>query len=95
MKAVGGFVFKMKNASLRNVSNYLQLGTITPVDVLDFCYDRALYGETALKLNCFTVLADYEDLRKEALESGHRYIAGERLSAIDGIPISLKANLSW
>ncbi len=89
-----GFIFRLKNASLRNVSAFLQRKTITPVDLLDFCYQRALYGEKYLGLNCFTQIFDYDTLMKQAVASTERYKYGERICAIDGIPISVKANVS-
>jgi aspartyl-tRNA(Asn)/glutamyl-tRNA(Gln) amidotransferase subunit A len=64
--------------------------TFTPVDALEACVARARECQGAL--NAF-VHFDEEGARKSAAASAARWARGEALSAIDGVPVSLKDNL--
>src|SRR5262245_44616728 len=61
----------------------------SPVEALDACLARAAACQSAM--NLFVSLDD--NARRAAEESGQRWARREPLSALDGVPISVKDNL--
>ncbi|GMH82563.1 hypothetical protein TL16_g09301 [Triparma laevis f. inornata] len=67
----------------------------TPTAALNYCFERITLSETTHSLNTFTYLPPTNELRDQAAASSERYATNTQLSPIDGIPISVKANISW
>ncbi|GMI10235.1 hypothetical protein TrVE_jg87 [Triparma verrucosa] len=81
--------------SLSRLSALLKSKQTTPTAALDFILERIKLSEETHSLNTFTYLPSTESLHELARASTARYADGSPLSPIDGIPISVKANISW
>lgn len=57
-------------------------------------FNLAYFGEDALKLNAYTKLLSAEDIAEQAAESDDRIKNGNPKSLLDGIPVTIKANIA-
>ena len=85
----------LRSMTLTCLSSALRERTVTPVEALDFCLSRAELSESAYSLNNFIFIKPRASLIDEACASADRYANGSPKSPIDGVPISVKANLAW
>src|SRR5881396_2366460 len=65
-------------------------GTVSPVDVLEACLARIEKLNPTLNA---IVTCDSAGAREAAMRSAARWRAGKPLSALDGVPITIKDNL--
>ena len=85
----------LHNISLTKASCLLKAQKITSIELVNHCYGLAKFGERELKLNAYVHLAPSLDLLLEqACAADDRIKRGQPLSALDGIPISIKANIA-
>jgi len=67
---------------------------LTAVELASYCHAIATYGEEKLNLNAFSHLLSWGDVYKQAKESQERINQNRPLSPLDGLPISIKANIA-
>lgn len=84
----------LQNINLTNASRLLSSQKLTSSEIIDHCYNLACEGEEKLKLNAYTYINDLDDLLERARASDERIRSNKRLSPLDGLPISVKANIS-
>ena len=72
----------------------LESGLITSENLSSFCYALARSGEEIWRLNAYSNLVPLDDLLAKARASDERRFSGQRLSMLDGIPVSVKSNLA-
>ena len=58
------------------------------------CLNRAVFGEETLRLNAFTHLLSKDEILAQANLSDNRIRNNQRLSLLDGIPVTIKSNIS-
>jgi aspartyl-tRNA(Asn)/glutamyl-tRNA(Gln) amidotransferase subunit A len=80
--------------TVRQLNRLLSAGLVTSEQVCSYCFNLAVAGEDVWKLHAFSDLLSREDVLDQARASDERRRKGEILSALDGIPISIKANLA-
>jgi aspartyl-tRNA(Asn)/glutamyl-tRNA(Gln) amidotransferase subunit A len=80
--------------TVRQLNRLLSAGLVTSEQVCSYCFNLAVAGEEIWKLHAFSDLLSREDVLDQARASDERRRKGETLSALDGIPISIKANLA-
>lgn len=81
--------------TLRNVRALLDSGLIESVDLVNYCRNLAVAGETLWKLHAFSHISNRDELVEEARQSDWRRNSSTgALSILDGIPISIKANIA-
>ncbi|GMH75872.1 hypothetical protein TrLO_g14906 [Triparma laevis f. longispina] len=83
------------STTLTRLSTAFASKSTTPTAALNYCFERITLSETTHSLNTFTYLPPTNELRDQAAASSERYATNTQLSPIDGIPISVKANISW
>ena len=81
--------------SMSRLSSAFRSKQITPLAALDFCLERAYLSESTHKLNTMTFVHSRDTLVKAATASTKRYQDGTQLSPIDGVPVSVKANIAY
>jgi aspartyl-tRNA(Asn)/glutamyl-tRNA(Gln) amidotransferase subunit A len=80
--------------TLRRFEQLISSGGATIPQVTAYCRALAVAGEEILQLNAFTTLISATEVEEQAGASQRRWDAGTPLSPIDGLPISVKANLA-
>lgn len=80
--------------TLQQASNLLFKQKINSTTLSKQCHERAIFGEEQLKLNAFTHLLSYDKILEQAQSSDKRIQQNERLSPLDGIPVTVKANIA-
>jgi aspartyl-tRNA(Asn)/glutamyl-tRNA(Gln) amidotransferase subunit A len=80
--------------TIRQVSRLIDLGLVTSEQLAAFCHSLASAGEEIWRLNAFATIVALDDVLREARAADQRRHLGERLSLLDGIPISVKANIA-
>jgi aspartyl-tRNA(Asn)/glutamyl-tRNA(Gln) amidotransferase subunit A len=76
------------------LSRLLNAGLISSEQLSAYCYTLAVAGEDIWNLHAFERLTSQEDLLDQARMSDKRRIEKSILSALDGIPVSIKANIA-
>jgi Asp-tRNA(Asn)/Glu-tRNA(Gln) amidotransferase A subunit family amidase len=72
----------------------IDLGLVTSEQLAAFCHSLATAGEEVWRLNAFSTIVALDDVLREARAADQRRYLGKRLSLLDGIPISVKANIA-
>lgn len=80
--------------TVRQLNRLLSAGLVTSEQVCSYCFNLAVAGEDVWKLHAFSDLLSREDVLDQARASDERRRKGQSLSALDGIPVSIKANLA-
>jgi aspartyl-tRNA(Asn)/glutamyl-tRNA(Gln) amidotransferase subunit A len=80
--------------TVRQLNRLLSAGLVTSEQVCSYCFNLAVAGEEIWKLHAFSDLLSREEVLDQARASDERRRRGESLSALDGIPVSIKANLA-
>jgi aspartyl-tRNA(Asn)/glutamyl-tRNA(Gln) amidotransferase subunit A len=84
--------------TVARVQRWLESGALSSVDLCSYCYALAVAGETKYQLGAFARLVDRDAVLDQARASDERRRRQQqqkrRLSALDGIPVSIKANLA-
>ena len=96
--------------TLTRAARLLSSGKLTSVQLCTYCHELASLGDRplyrsrddgsgndvppGLGLNAFAELSSLEKLLQHAAESDRRREAGLSLGLLDGIPISVKANVA-
>ena len=80
--------------SIREASKLLNQFELSSTSLATQCFERAIYGEESLQLNAFTHLLSEEDIQKQAKASEERYRLKKTKSILDGIPVTIKANIA-
>ncbi|KAL3826513.1 hypothetical protein ACHAXA_004350 [Cyclostephanos tholiformis] len=57
-------------------------------------YNLAVFGERSLLLNAYAKLLDVDDIMEQSKESDERIRCGHPKSDLDGIPVTMKANIA-
>ena len=76
------------------LSRLLRDRILTSEQLATYCYTLAVAGESLWKLNAFARLVDRDEVLNQALLSDQRRRDGLSLSPLDGIPVSIKANIA-
>ena len=85
----------LKNISITKAIRLLRDQKLTSCELVSYCYNLAVLGEEELKLNAYVHLApSLNILLEQARAADHRIKNGRALSPIDGIPVSIKANIA-
>lgn len=80
--------------SLKKASKLLLSLKTTSTSLSKQCHKRALFGEEQLHLNAFTHLLSTDEILEQAKASDERIRHNQRLSPLDGIPVTVKANIA-
>ena len=72
----------------------LAAGAISSEDLVQYCHALAVAGEEQWHLNAFVHIQDRMDLVFQARDLDDRRRSGELIGALNGIPVSVKANLA-
>lgn len=88
----------MAPLTLQRVRRLLEAGIISSEQLSFYCHNLAVAGEDVWRLNAFTHLISRDQLLDWARESDRRrqrhQTNGKQVSPLEGIPISIKANLA-
>jgi aspartyl-tRNA(Asn)/glutamyl-tRNA(Gln) amidotransferase subunit A len=85
---------KLPVLTLKRASWLLASGKITSEELCTYCHNLAVAGEEQWQLNAFTKLIPLSELLQEARVSDNRRRRGGDVSPLEGIPVSIKANLA-
>ena len=85
----------LEKINLSRACTLLRENKVTSLELVEHCYNLAHFGDNELKLNAYTYIEKLENLRKQANASDDRIRKGCTLSPLDGIPISIKANMAF
>lgn len=80
--------------SLRNIEALLNSQELSCEQLAQYCYATAVAGEDIWNLRAFSRLCSWDEIQEAAQASDGRRKAGNPKSVLDGIPISVKANLA-
>jgi aspartyl-tRNA(Asn)/glutamyl-tRNA(Gln) amidotransferase subunit A len=84
--------------SLRRVRKLLDSECLSSVDLMNYCRSLAIAGETIWKLHAFSGIENHDALIEQAQQSDYRRRSskgdGAPHSILDGIPVSVKANIA-
>lgn len=80
--------------TIRQANRLLSSGLVTSEQLYRYCYALAVAGEEVWTLRAFTRLVPFDDALELARLSDQRRSRGKLRSALDGIPISIKANIA-
>ena len=72
----------------------LAAGAISSEDLVQYCHALAVAGEEQWHLNAFVYIQDRMDLVLQARDLDDRRRSGEPIGVLNGIPVSVKANLA-
>lgn len=67
---------------------------VTSQQLCQHAHHLALFGEESLRLNAFAKLLPWEDVLEQARRSDARLRRGAPRSALEGVPVTFKANLA-
>jgi aspartyl-tRNA(Asn)/glutamyl-tRNA(Gln) amidotransferase subunit A len=85
---------KLPRITLRQFESLISSKAVTVPQLTSYCPSLAIAGELVWKLNAFASVFPAEDIRAKAQASQKRWDAGQPLSPLDGVPITVKANLA-
>eukprot|EP00957_Ditylum_brightwellii_P094454 7192252-Ditylum_brightwellii.AAC.1 len=80
--------------SLTRATSLLSSQSLTSIDLSTYCHTLATIGEQSYNLNAFSQILPFEAIQTQARESDERRAQGKAKSILDGIPISIKANIA-
>jgi aspartyl-tRNA(Asn)/glutamyl-tRNA(Gln) amidotransferase subunit A len=80
--------------SIRRVGQLMAEGKLSSKELCSYCYTLSLAGENVWKLSAFLRLLDRDTLMEQAEASDARWKTNRPLSLLDGIPVTIKANLA-
>jgi aspartyl-tRNA(Asn)/glutamyl-tRNA(Gln) amidotransferase subunit A len=84
-----------RHLTISQASHLLTTHQITPQQLCTHYYNLAYFGETSLKLNAYVKLLSLDEILYQAQQSHDRiYDGNKRKSVLDGIPITVKANIA-
>jgi aspartyl-tRNA(Asn)/glutamyl-tRNA(Gln) amidotransferase subunit A len=83
-----------RHLTISQASHLLTTKQITPQQLCTHYYNLAYFGETSLKLNAYVKLLSLDEILCQAQKSYDRFYGGNRKSVLDGIPITIKANIA-
>ena len=86
--------FKLPLLTLKRASWLLASGKVTSEELCTYCHNLAVAGEEQWQLNAFTRLIPLSELLEYARASDDRRRRGGFVSPLEGIPVSIKANLA-
>ena len=67
---------------------------LTSQNLCQHCYNLAIFGEKSLHLNAYAKLLSLDDISAQARASDERLKNGTPKSLLDGIPVTIKANIA-
>mmetsp|Transcript_28659 Transcript_28659/g.60788 ORF Transcript_28659/g.60788 Transcript_28659/m.60788 type:complete len:754 (+) Transcript_28659:264-2525(+) len=67
---------------------------LTSQDLTRHCYHLATFGEKQLQLNAYAKLLSLDEILEQASKSDERFRRGCPKSILDGIPVTIKANIA-
>ncbi len=67
---------------------------LTSHDLSRHCYNLASFGENQLQLNAYAKLLSLDEILEQANKSDERFRNGCPKSLLDGIPVTIKANIA-
>ena len=80
--------------TLRQFEQLISSQTVTIPELTAYCRALAVAGEDVWQLHAYNTILDASDIQQQAQASQERWNAGKPLSCIDGLPVSIKANLA-
>ena len=80
--------------SIRNLLHLINSQQLSCDQLARFCFSTAVAGEDIWRLRAFSRLSSWESIEKAAQASDERRRNGRPKSQLDGIPVSIKANLA-
>jgi len=80
--------------TIKQLDSLLQSGQISCEQICMYAYSLAVVGENLWKLHAYAHLTDRKEVREVAVQADERRRQGRPLSILDGLPISVKANLA-
>ena len=80
--------------SLSTILDLLDSQKLSCVDLVRHCHATAVAGESIWKLRAFDRLESWAHIEPQAQAADERRRSGQSLSLLDGIPLSIKANIA-
>ena len=80
--------------TVAQLNRLLTARLITSEQICSYCYTLAVAGEDLWKLHAFERLVSHDELLNQACLADQRRKDGASLSLLDGIPVSIKANIA-
>ena len=80
--------------TISRASRLYRSGLLTSQQLSQHCYNLASFGENALHLNAYAKLLTIDQILEQALEADARLQSGSPKSLLDGIPVTMKANIA-
>lgn len=80
--------------TISRANHLLQTHQLTPPQLCTHAHNLATFGEHSLHLNAYVKLLPLEDVLHQARMAQERLESGQRKSALDGLPVTIKANVA-
>ncbi len=83
-----------RRLTISRASHLLQTQQITSQQLCQHAHNLANFGEHSLHLNAYVKLLPLSDIVYQAQQSNERICNGQAKSVLDGIPVTVKANIA-
>ncbi len=80
--------------TISRANHLLQTHQLTSPQLCTHAHNLATFGEHSLHLNAYVKLLPRQDVLHQAQLSQERLESGQRRSALDGLPVTIKANVA-
>ena len=80
--------------TIARASRLLRASKLTSKQLCQHSYNLAIFGEKSLRLNAYTKLLSLDEILEQAQKSDERIQNGDPKSDLDGIPVTIKANIA-
>ncbi|KAL9190583.1 hypothetical protein ACHAXT_000289 [Thalassiosira profunda] len=80
--------------TVSRASRLLLSNRLTAQELCRHAYHLASFGESALRLNAYAKLLSWEEIAEQARKSDERIRSGEARSRLEGLPVTIKANIA-
>ena len=80
--------------TISRASRLLRSSKLTSQNICQHFYNTAYFGEHSLQLNAYAKLLPLQDILAQAQQSDERIQSGQAKSLLDGIPVTIKANIA-
>eukprot|EP00977_Amphora_coffeiformis_P000473 scaffold116_cov165-Amphora_coffeaeformis.AAC.4 len=85
---------RLPRITLRQYESLISSQAVSVSEMASYCRSLAVAGEDIWNLNAFVTIASNDEIEEQAQKSEERWNSGKPLSALDGLPVSIKSNLA-